>query len=455
MMTMPQSNLNWLSAVDASQLIRGGEITSEMLVQACLARIDAVDREVEAWAFLDPEYALAQARALDRRRSEGHPIGPLHGVPVGVKDIIDTADMPTEDGTVLHSGRRPSHDAAVVSLLKRAGAVLLGKTVTTELATYAPGKTRNPHHAEHTPGGSSSGSAAAVAAGMVPLAIGTQTNGSVIRPAAFCGAVGFKPSRGLIPRTGILRQSRTLDTVGVMARSVSDVALIMECICGYDADDSDTRAIATPAFTRIAGEDPPLPPTLAFVRTPIWDELIDPESASALEELREHLGDRIEERIFPGSIKQAWGWHKTIMETDIASNFALDYERGAERLSASLRGQIERGRDTRAIDYLSALAQLPRLDAGFAPMFDEFDAILTPAAPGSAPAGLTSTGDPAFCTLWTLCGMPAITLPLLTASNGMPIGVQLVGRPGNDARLLRTAQWLVRAVLGQTSRSDA
>jgi Asp-tRNA(Asn)/Glu-tRNA(Gln) amidotransferase A subunit family amidase len=454
-MTMTQSNLNWLSAADASQLIRAGEISSEMLVQACLARIDAVDREVEAWAFLDPEYALAQARTLDQRRREGQPIGPLHGVPIGIKDIIDTADMPTEDGTVLHAGRRPARDAAVVSMLRRAGAVILGKTVTTEYATYAPGKTKNPHNPEHTPGGSSSGSAAAVAAGMVPLAVGTQTNGSVIRPAAFCGTVGLKPSRGLIPRTGILRQSRTLDTVGVMARSVSDIALVMECICGYDPEDPDTRLFATPAFMHVAAEDPPLPPTLAFMRTPVWDAHIEAECAAALEELREHLGERAEERLLPQSVGQAWAWHQTIMETDIASNFALDYDRGADRLSASLRAQIERGRNTRAIDYLSALAQLPRLEAGFAPIFDEFDAILTPATPGSAPAGLEGTGNPAFCTLWTLCGMPAITLPLLTAANGLPIGVQLIGRHGDDARLLRTAQWLVRTVLGQPAGSSA
>lgn len=451
---MTSSNLNWMSATEAAQRLQAGEISSEMLVQSCLERIEAVDRDVEAWAFLDADHALAQARAADRRRSEGQPVGPLHGLPIGIKDIIDTADMPTEDGTVLHAGRIPARDAAVVSMLRRAGAVILGKTVTTELATYAPGKTRNPHDPAHTPGGSSSGSAAAVAAGMVPLALATQTNGSIIRPAAFCGAVGFKPSRGSIPRSGVLRQSRTLDTIGVMARTVPDIALIMEAVCGYDVDDPDTRALASPPFVRIAGEPPPLAPNLAFMRTPVWNTHIEPQCAAALEELCEHLGERIEERVLPESIGQAWTWHKTIMEADIASNFQSEYERGADRLSPSLRGQIERGRETRAIDYLGALAQIPRLEAGFAPYFDEFDAILTPAAAGSAPAGLASTGDPAFCTLWTLCGMPAITLPLLTASNGLPIGVQLVGRRGDDARLLRTAQWLVRTLLGSPEGSN-
>jgi Asp-tRNA(Asn)/Glu-tRNA(Gln) amidotransferase A subunit family amidase len=440
---MAASPLNFLSAVDAVQALRDGAISAEALAQSCVERIQAVDNEVEAWAFFDPAHALAQARARDRDRSEGRPLGALHGLPVGIKDIIDTADMPTEDGTVLHAGRRPDADAAVVRMLRAAGAVIFGKTVTTELATYAPGKTRNPHDPAHTPGGSSSGSAAAVAAGMVPLAVGTQTNGSVIRPAAFCGVVGFKPTHGLIPRTGVLRQSRTLDTIGVMARNIDDIALIMESVCGHDPDDLDTRPAARPPFIAIAAQEPPLPPSLAFVRTPMW-ERADAETREAFSELTEHLGDRVEENKLPESVRQAWDWQRTIMETDIASNYVLEYERGADKLSASLREQIERGRQTRAVDYIEAVAQIPRLNAGFDEVFERFDAILTPATPGTAPLGLERTGDPVFCTLWTLCGMPAITLPLLRGSNGLPMGVQLVGRRGDDVRLLRTANWLVR-----------
>jgi len=235
------AELNWMSAVDAADAIRSGAISAEMLAAACIERVRAVDADVQAWAYFDPEHVLAQARAADEKRREGLPSGPLHGVPVAIKDIIDTTDMPTEDGTVLHAGRWPDADAAIVRMLRAAGALIFGKSVTTELATYFPGKTRNPHNPQHTPGGSSSGSAAAVAAGMVPLAVGTQTNGSVIRPAAFCGVIGFKPSHGLIPRTGILNQSRALDTVGVMARSVADVALIMECVAGYDEGDPVSR----------------------------------------------------------------------------------------------------------------------------------------------------------------------------------------------------------------------
>src|SRR5574341_2305571 len=219
---MDASQLNWLSACDAARAIRDGAVSSEQLVQACLARIREAEPQVEAWQHLDPEHALAQARARDSDRREGRATGPLHGLPVGIKDIIDTADMPTENGSVLHAGRTPSRDASVVAMLRAAGAVIMGKTVTTEFATRAPGKTRNPRNPAHTPGGSSSGSAAAVAAGMVPLALGSQTTGSTIRPASFCGVYGFKPTHGLIPRHGMFRLSRTLDHVGLFARTIED-----------------------------------------------------------------------------------------------------------------------------------------------------------------------------------------------------------------------------------------
>ncbi len=232
-----------LSAVKAIRQIRNGEVTSEELVQACLDRIEQADGEIEAWAHLKPDYALDQARMLDAQRQAGGPVGPLHGIPVGIKDIFDTECLPTENGTVLNSGRQPMEDCRVVSLLEEAGAVIMGKTVTTELAVYGPGKTRNPHNPKHTPGGSSSGSAAAVASYMVPLAVGSQTNGSTIRPASFCGVVGFKPSHGLIPRTGILAQSHWLDTVGVFARSVEDAALMLAVIAGHDPRDPSTRNV--------------------------------------------------------------------------------------------------------------------------------------------------------------------------------------------------------------------
>jgi len=430
-----------LGANDAAAAIRAGEITSEQLVSACLQRIADVEESVQAWAHLDADHALHQAREADAARREGKPLGPLHGVPVGVKDIFDTKDMPTEDGTVLHAGRTPGEDAAVVALLRQAGAVILGKTVTTELAVYAPGKTRNPHDLERTPGGSSSGSAAAVAAQMVPLAIGTQTNGSVIRPAAFCGAYGFKPSHGLISRHRVLQQSRTLDHVGVFARSIPDCALVAQQLLGFDERDPDTAPRATLKLVETTMEEPPVTPHLGFVKTAVWDRA-DEDTKEAFAELTEHLGDEVSEYQLPSPFDDVLDVHRTVMEADLARSFAREYERGKAKLSANLREMIERGLDVRAVAYNDAVGRIPLLRGLLGQPFERCDAILTPAAVGEAPLGLESTGDPCFCTLWTLCGMPAITLPLLRGTNGMPIGVQLVGPKGDDARLLRTARWL-------------
>lgn len=441
--TETSMGLSGLSAAEAASALAEGRISSEELVAACLARIQAEEARVQAWAFLDPEYVLLQARAADQWRRAGKPLGPLHGIPVGVKDIIDTQDMPTADGTVLHAGRTPFEDAAVVSLLRTAGAIIMGKTVTTELATYSPGKTRNPHNPEHTPGGSSSGSAAAVAAHMVPLAIGTQTNGSVIRPAAYCGVVGYKPSFGLISRHGVLKQSRPLDQIGVMARSVEDAALFAEQLIGFDANDSDTRPLARPRLRETAMQAPPVPPRLAFVKTPMW-KMADAQCQAAFAELAAHLGERAEEVKLPTAFKAAWKWHQTVMEADLAKNFEAEYEQGRDQLSETLRSQIERGRRVRAIDYNKALDQVPALHRGLNELFAlRYEAILTPATAGTAPHGLESTGSPAFCTLWTLCGLPCITLPLMQGADGLPLGVQLVGPRGGDARLLRTARWLI------------
>lgn len=442
---MDVNRLDLLSAAEAARAIHAGAISSIQLVEACLARIREVEPQVQAWHYLDEAHALTQARARDLDRSEGRSTGALHGVPVGLKDIIDTADMPTEDGTALHAGRTPDRDATVVTMLRAAGAVILGKTVTTELATYTAGKTRNPHNPEHTPGGSSSGSAAAVAAGMVPLALGTQTNGSVIRPASFCGVYGFKPTHGWVPRQGILKLSRTLDAVGVFARSLEDVALVAEQIVGYDAADSHTRPRARPPFQRTLAEEPPLPPRIAFVKTPIW-ERADASTADAFAEIAEALGAQCEEQVLPESLRDAWAWFNTIMEAELAASLDLEWERGRDGLSESLRAQLARGREIRALDYQQALARIPQVNQGFDELFSRFDAILTPAAPGTAPK-FGSTGDPSFCTLWSLCGMPSCSLPLMTGADELPLGVQLVGRRDDDARLLRTARWLAAQVL--------
>ncbi len=442
---MDASQLNWLSASDAARAVREGSISAEQLTEACLARVREADREVEAWTYLDPEHALAQARARDQERREGKPVGPLHGVPVGIKDIFDTCDMPTEDGSVLHAGRMPDYDATAVQMLRAAGAVILGKTVTTEFATYTPGKTRNPRNPAHTPGGSSSGSAAAVAAGMVPLALGSQTNGSVIRPAAFCGVYGFKPTHGLVPRGGVLKLSRTLDHVGMFARTLQDIALVAEQLVGHDPRDPDTRPRARVPFVDTLAQEPPLPPMLAYIKGPAW-ERATAETQAAFAELVSALGDRIVEVEMPASARQSLDWHREIMEAEMAANLDLDWEKGRERISPRLRSMLERGREAKALDYQRARARIPLLNEGFEEMFERCDAIVTPSAPGTAPAGLEATGDPAFCSLWTLCGMPALNLPLMRGENGLPMGVQLVGKRDDDARLLRTARWLVAQV---------
>jgi Asp-tRNA(Asn)/Glu-tRNA(Gln) amidotransferase A subunit family amidase len=439
---MDLANLHALSASDAARLIRDGVLTSVQVVESCLVRVREVDADVQAWAFLDPQHALEQARAADEWRAGGRPIGPLHGVPVGVKDIIDTGDMPTEIGSPIYAGRTPSRDAAVVSMLRGAGAVIIGKTVTTEFAAYAPGKTRNPHDPAHTPGGSSSGSAAAVAAGMVPVALGSQTNGSVIRPASFCGVYGFKPTHGLVPRHGVMRLSRSLDHVGAFARTLEDIALIAESLAGWDEHDPDTRPRAAIPFRQVAAQAPPLEPLLAFVKPPVWDRA-EPETKEAFAELAGQLAARMVEVELPPSTAAALEWHRTIMEAEMAANLDREFEGGRERLSPALRDALARGREVRALDYQRALARVPLLNAGFEEIFERCDAIVTPATAGTAPAGLASTGDPSFCTLWTLCGMPALSVPLMQGPNGLPLGVQLVGRRDADARLLRTAGWLV------------
>jgi Asp-tRNA(Asn)/Glu-tRNA(Gln) amidotransferase A subunit family amidase len=443
---MDLTNLHLLSASEAARLIRDGVISSEQFVEACLARICEVDGQVQAWSFLDPDHALAQARAADAWRGEGRATGPLHGVPVGIKDIFDTADMPTENGSVLYAGRTPSRDATAVAMLRAAGAVIMGKTVTTEFAYFSPGKTRNPHNPEHTPGGSSSGSAAAVAAGMVPLALGSQTNGSTIRPAAYCGVIGFKPTHGMISRQGILALSRTLDHVGLFARSIDDIALLAAQLVGYDERDPDTRPRARIPFVEVAAEEPPLPPMFAIVKTPYW-ERVDEDTKEGFAELIEQLGEQVEEiELLPSAI-DAWELHRTIMEAEMAANLEREWDKGRDRLSEQLRVQLERGRNVRAIDYQRARARIAPIHESFIELFEQrYDAILTPAATGAAPKGLSSTGDPVFCTLWTLCGMPAISLPLLQNTSGLPLGVQLVGPRDGDARLLRTARWLAARV---------
>jgi Asp-tRNA(Asn)/Glu-tRNA(Gln) amidotransferase A subunit family amidase len=432
--------MNVLTASEAASEIARGAISAEDFTRACLDRIAEVEGEVQAFIHLDPEHALAQARALDCHRADGGRLGPLHGVPVGIKDIIDTADYPTECGSPLLAGRRPDADATVVRKLREAGAVIIGKTVTTEFAYFHPGKTRNPRDVTRTPGGSSSGSAAAVAAGMVPLAIGSQTNGSMIRPASFCGVFGIKPSHGLVSRAGALTLSRNLDHIGVFARSLEDLALALDCVVGHDPADPDSRPYASPSFRAGMAEPPPLPPSFALVRTPMWDKA-DAEARAALEDFAKEVGAR--EVDLPDDYRAAWDGQRAIMAADMAYNLGAFADKGGE-VSKRFRELIEEGRKVTANQYLAAVRDARRYAERMMGIFEQLsDAIITLSARGVAPQGLGATGDPVFCTLWSLTGFPSLNLPLLADDAGLPIGVQLVGAPGRDERLLRTANALI------------
>ncbi len=435
------SGLAALTAVDAAARIANGKMLSQDLVSDCLDRISGLEPSVQAWAFLDRDRALEQAKAADAQHKESKGTGPLHGVPVGLKDIIDTAGMPTENGSKAFEGRQPAEDAACVTALRRAGAVILGKTVTTELATHVPSRTRNPVNPEHTPGGSSSGSAAAVAAGMVPVAVGTQTGGSVIRPAAYCGVVGFKPTFGVIPRTGVLTQSSTLDTIGVFGRTVEDVALAADALQGYDARDAACLSTSRPRIFDTATQAWPLPSLFAFVKTHAWDGA-DAVMREAFGELVEELGGQIIEVTMDSATERGVAAARTVQDVEMAANYGALLDRSPGQVSEDLAVRIEAGRKINGVDYLAALNAREQFYASATEIFTDYGTILTPAALGPAPKNLATTGNPVCCAFWTYLGVPAVTLPLLEA-DGMPIGVQLVGPRRDDGRLLRNARWLV------------
>jgi Asp-tRNA(Asn)/Glu-tRNA(Gln) amidotransferase A subunit family amidase len=438
---MARSDLTALTATQAAAEIASGALSAHDYVGACLDKIAALDNSVHAFIHLDPAHALAQADALDRHKAGGGRLGPLHGLPVGIKDIIDTADYPAECGSQALAGRRPQADATVVTKLREAGAVIIGKTVTTELAYFHPGKTRNPHDLERTPGGSSSGSAAAVAANMVPLAIGSQTNGSVIRPAAFCGTFSFKPSHGLVSRAGVLTLSHALDHVGPFARSLDDLALIMDVIVGEDTRDPDSRAYAAPDFRARLNAEQSRAPRFALMRMPMWDNA-DEDVRRGLEALAKKAGAK--EIEMPAEFRAGWDAHRAIMAADMAFNLGAIADSG--NVSQQFRDLVAEGRKVTATNYLAARRDAHRYAEHISGVLaQDTDAILTPSARGVAPKG-TATGDPMFCSFWSLIGFPALNLPLLTGMDGLPIGVQLIGAPGSDARLLRNAKALLAKV---------
>ena len=430
-----------LTATEAVQAIASGRLSSVDLVKSCLEQIADTDASIKAWAHLDPESALAQAAECDRIRKAGLGTGPLHGLPVGLKDVIDTRDMPTQRGTDIFKDRQPDKDARLVERLRESGAVIMGKTVTTELAFVHANDTRNPHNPEHSPGGSSSGSAAAVAACHVPLAVGTQTNGSVIRPASFCGTFGFKPTRGVISRAGVLKTSDSLDQVGCFGRSLEDVALLTDALAGYDQVDSCSFARPRPQMRAGAQAEAPVAPDLVWFNLPFYDRL-SPDAHEGMEAVLDVLGPRITRMAAADTLANLVAVQARIHEYEICQHQAAVFDANFEDLSRELQLIVARGRKISEAEYTDALAVKASAQTFFDELFVEFDAIIAPCATGEAPKFGSGTGDPIFCTLWTLAGLPCVSLPLLVGDNNLPIGVQLIGPIEKDDRLLRTARWL-------------
>jgi len=420
---MPARNLNQLSACEIAHGVAAGAFTAEAVTRACLERIEERDKHIKAWAFLDPQLALAQARAIDAKVSKG----PLAGVSVGIKDIIATHDMPTDMGSPIYRNNRTAADASSVALARGADAVILGKTVTCEFAGLTPNVTRNPHDLDRTPGGSSSGSAAAVADGMVALAYGTQTGGSVLRPASFCGVVGYKPTYNLICRDGIKFAAESRDTIGLFARSVEDVDLIASVLTGRP---------------RVAQRE--TPPKIGLCRTHLWDHA-RPEAQHAIENAVERLepaGAVVRDVSLPESFSALAEARTIVNPFERARSMAHEWNANRPLISEGLSRQIEEGLTIPYARYIASLQRMQNCRAQIPAIFGDADILLTPCVTGEAPKGLTSTGDTRFQEFWTALHVPAITLPTHKGPNGLPIGIQLIGRLYEDETLLAAALWV-------------
>ena len=426
---------NELTAIDALAAMAAGRLSAEALTRACLERIALRDSAVHAFAFVDPEQALAESRARDREGKEGNS-GPLHGVPFGVKDIIDTHDMPTSYGSPIHAGHRPSADAACVALAREAGAVMLGKTVTTEFALRHPGPTANPHDLAHTPGGSSSGSAAAVADFMVPVAFGTQTGGSIIRPASYCGVVGYKPSHNTINPTGVKPLAGSFDTVGLFARSVDDCARVAGVLAGDERATAPLEAVA--------------PARVGLWRTPAWP-YAEAATIRAVETAAQQLarhGVVVEEIALPAEFERFLDAQSDVLRFEAARVFAFERTRRADLLSASSREELAAGAAIPRQACLAAMALIVRCRTLFAAAIAPFDVLLSASAPGEAPSGLASTGEATFNRWTSGLLVPCLNLPGFTGPQGLPVGIQVIGAMGDDHCLLRAAKWIASRVGG-------
>ena len=435
-----------LGLIETLRAYREGRATVQDYITSCSERIAALEPRIQAWEWFEPSRAMAEAE----ERAGGILADlPLYGIPVGVKDIINTRGIPTRMGSVIFGNHVPTTSAWVVRRLEALGGIVMGKTVTTEFAFRTAGKTRNPWNAGHTPGGSSSGSAAAVAAGFVPVAIGTQTLGSVIRPAAFCGVVGYKPTHGAISRTGIHPFAPTLDTVGVFARSVADAAWFGACLMGEDLRDEATIVRAAPRMLHVPLEPLPGAPRLAVVKTPKWSLATEAQRAHFAECVAklEAAGARVREVNLPHLFDGAWDNVMQIMAREAVKSFLSIESRHRIRLSPPLMELLDQGRAVTPEQYAKARARREEYRAWLDGQFNHHDAIVTIPAPGEAPEGLASTGDPAFCSLWTQAGLPAVTIPSGRGPRGLPLGFQVVGRYREDEHALRIAAWC-EATLG-------
>ena len=430
-----------LSTNELVSKMKEGQISSIEVCKAYIERINKFEKDVKAWSFFDKKILLEKAEEADEYRKSGKPLGSLHGLPVAVKDIFGTYDMPTECGTVFRRKKSASQDSEVVNLLKNAGAIVMGKTVTAELAYIHPGKTTNPHDYSRTPGGSSSGSAAVIAAQMAPLSVGSQTGGSIIRPASYCGVVGYKPSYGLISRNGALKTSEKLDTIGVFGKSVEAVALLAKVLIKKDLHDSSTIHFAADEILEASQKDPYFEPKFIFYKTDKWKN-IGKESKNAFEFFIKKFKKNIEVFDVPGYFKDIPKHHQIIHETDLANNFQAYYKKDKKKLSKEIRDAIERGLKHSAYDYANAIDFMEQSYQSYKEVFEDYHGVITPSASGVADKGLKSTGSADFQKIWTYMGLPTISLPLLTGESDLPLGVQLIGNKLDDIRFLSTANWL-------------
>ncbi|MEZ5870251.1 MAG: amidase [Nitratireductor sp.] len=433
---------NSLTAREAARQIRAGLLSSRKLVESCLQRISETEPVLQAWAHVDHDGALAAADACDLMRRRGMPLGPLHGVPVGIKDIVDVKDMPCERNSPLFAGRVASEDAFIVSRLREAGAVILGKTVTTELAFMNPSQTRNPHDPSRTPGGSSSGSAAAVAAFHVPLAIGTQTNGSMIRPASFCGVYGLKPTRGVLSRSGILDTSVSLDQPGVFARELGDCALLADAMAGYDPQDRLSYPRARPRMLDGASQEMPVKPAFAVFDLP-YDDRLAGYSVEGMAELEAFLGQQVDRLPAPPAFANLVRVQRVIHLYEYNQSLGELCRSQWDKVSDVLKPLVEEASAISLAQYEDAQSIRQEAETFFASFFADYDAVLTHSAAGEAPSFESGTGDPVFCSIWTLAGLPCVSLPLLSGERGLPVGIQMVGPVERDDRMLRAANWLI------------